>query len=291
MPCCSSCSLPVQGHQVPTRPQCSILFDEAVHASGRDPECTVCQLPWSSHPRGKQIPKDCKFCCQQVQGEPGDDEPEQHEDGDVHARLSHIALENQAIKAQLSQLMELVHQLLPQPGQASAQPGEEQAVSTPQEPPQPATTVSQSVGLPSPTWVQPDIPEGAPGPLQLLPFTHAGQQPAQHYSSPPARDAGQATGVSGIPRASTSQSWASPATTGFPASPVTKGLTPAQVPAPLRGKIQWGEYIDLSELLAYDFQYQYSGLDESQALEVIDGKLSLAPKWKARHLSNLQLWL
>ena len=59
----------------------------------------------------------------------------------------------------------------------------------------------------------------------------------------------------------------------------------------LRGKIQRGEYVDLSELLVCDFQYQYSGLDDSQALEVVDGKLSLAPKCKARHLSNLQLWL
>ena len=72
---------------------------------------------------------------------------------------------------------------------------------------------------------------------------------------------------------------------------MTEGLTPAQVPAPLRGKIQQGEYVDLSELLAHDFQYRYSGLDDSQVLEVVDGKLSLAPKCKARHLLNLQLWL
>ena len=64
-----------------------------------------------------------------------------------------------------------------------------------------------------------------------------------------------------------------------------------QVPASIRGKVQHGEYIDLSELLAYDFQYRYSRLDDSQALEIVDGKLSLAPKCKARHLSTLQLWL
>ena len=64
-----------------------------------------------------------------------------------------------------------------------------------------------------------------------------------------------------------------------------------QVPASIRGKVQHSEYIDLSELLAYDFQYKYSGLDDSQALEIVDGKLSLAPKCKARHLSTLQLWL
>ena len=68
-------------------------------------------------------------------------------------------------------------------------------------------------------------------------------------------------------------------------------LPPAQVPASIRGKIQCGEYINLSELLAYDFQYRYSDLDDSQALEVVDSKLSLAPKCKARHLSTLQLWL
>ena len=68
-------------------------------------------------------------------------------------------------------------------------------------------------------------------------------------------------------------------------------LPPAQVPASIRGKSQCGEYIDLSELLAYDFQYRYSGLNNSQALEIVDGKLSLAPKCKARHLSTLHLWL
>ena len=85
--------------------------------------------------------------------------------------------------------------------------------------------------------------------------------------------------------------WALPASTGVPASPGTEGLPPAQVPASLRGKIQRGEYVDLLELLAFNFQYRYSSLDNSQVLEVIDGKLSLAPKHKARHLSNLQLWL
>ena len=98
-----------------------------------EPECTVCQLPWSSHPRGKQIPKDCKFCRRSVQGEPGEDEPEPQEDGDIHARLSRITLENKEIKAQLSQLMELVHQLLPKPSQVSAQSGERQAASPAQE--------------------------------------------------------------------------------------------------------------------------------------------------------------
>ena len=64
----------------------------------------------------------------------------------------------------------------------------------------------------------------------------------------------------------------------------------AQVPASLQGKIQHGEYVDLSELLAYDFQYRYSSLDNSQASEIVDGKLSLALKCRSRHLSILQLW-
>ena len=64
-----------------------------------------------------------------------------------------------------------------------------------------------------------------------------------------------------------------------------------QVPVSIIGKIQCGEYINLSELLAYDFQYRYSGLDDSQALEIVYSKLSLDAKHKARHLSTLQLWL
>ena len=150
MPCCSSCSLPVQGHQMPTGPRCSILFNEAVHSSGMEPECTACQLPWSSHPRGKHIPKDCKFCRHQVQGELGEDKQEHQEEGDIHGRLSCITLENKAIKAQLSQLMELVHQLLPQPSHTSVQSREAQAASSVQQTAQPVTTSCQTAGLPLP---------------------------------------------------------------------------------------------------------------------------------------------
>ena len=71
----------------------------------------------------------------------------------------------------------------------------------------------------------------------------------------------------------------------------TASQSPAQVPTTIQGKVQHSQYIDLSELLAYSFQYKYSGLDDSQALEIVDGKLSLDPKCKARHLSALQLWL
>ena len=290
MPCCSSYGLLVQGHQIPTGPRYSILFDEAVHSSGMEPECTVCQLPWSSHPRGKHIPKDCKFHCHQVQGEPGEDEQEHQEEGDVHARLSRITLENQAIKAQLSQLTELVHQLLPQPSPVSMQSGEAQAASAVQQTAQPVTTSCQTAGLPLPTWVQAEIPDVVPGPLHPLPLSHARQQPLQPPGSPSARATSQVANVSSASRVPMSQPWASPANTGFPTSPAAEGMTPAQVPMQLKGKIQRGEYVDLSELLACDFQYRYSGLDNSQALEVVDGKRH-APKRKARHLSNLQLWL
>ena len=283
----------MQGHQIPTGLQCLILFDKTMHASGRELECIVCLQPWSTHPRGKQILKDCKFCHQQAQGNLVDNELEQQDDGDVHAKLSHITIENQAIKAQLSQLMELVHQLLPQPGQASAQPREDQAASTPVAPvpAQPTTTASQTESLPPPTWAHPEDPEDKSWPLQLLPLTHAGQHPAHHQGSPATAAPGWAAEHRSTSETSPHHLWALPISTGVPASPGTEGLPPAQVPASLRGKIQRGEYVDLSELLAFNFQYQYSGLDDSQVLEVIDGKLSLAPKHKTRHLSNLQLWL
>ena len=71
----------------------------------------------------------------------------------------------------------------------------------------------------------------------------------------------------------------------------TASQPPVQVPTTIWRKVQHSEYIDLSELLVYDFQYKYSRLDDSQALEIVDGKLSLAPKHKARHLYTLQLWL
>ena len=108
MPCCSSCGLPIQGHQLPTGAKCSILFDEATHASGLKPECTVWLQPWGNYQWGKHIPKDCKFCQQQAPGDTTTDDLEPAEDGDVHSRLACITQENQVIKAQLSQLTELV---------------------------------------------------------------------------------------------------------------------------------------------------------------------------------------
>ena len=101
-----------------------MLFDEATHASGLKPECTVCLQPWGNHSWGKHIPKDCKFCWQQALGDTATDDLEPAEDGDVHSRLACIMQENQVIKAQLSQLTELVWQLFPQPGQVTPQPAE-----------------------------------------------------------------------------------------------------------------------------------------------------------------------
>ena len=114
MSCCSSCSLPVQGPQLPMGPRCSILSDEALHASGLEPECTICLQPWDSHPRGKHITKECKFCHQQAPGDTAPDDLDPAEDSNIQSRLAHITQENHAIKAQLSQLTELVQQLLPQ---------------------------------------------------------------------------------------------------------------------------------------------------------------------------------
>ena len=70
-PCCAV--LPVASQCKGTR---YLLARDAQYYSMRPCiHCAVCQLPWSSHPRGKHIPKDCKFHHRQVQGEPGEDEP------------------------------------------------------------------------------------------------------------------------------------------------------------------------------------------------------------------------
>ena len=187
MLCCSSCGLPVQGHQLPTGAKCSILFDEATHTSGLKPECTVCLQPWGSHQWGKHIPKDCKFHWQQALGTATDD-LEPVEDGDVHSRLAHITQENQVIKAQLSQLMELVQQLLLQPGQATPQPvgaGSTQAQSPPAED-QAASTSGAEVSLPSPLWLHTRDPAlgVSPGGHQLLLPSHMGQHSALPHGNP-----------------------------------------------------------------------------------------------------------
>ena len=213
--------------------------------------------------------------------------------GDVHTRLTHIMQENQAIKVQLSQLTKLVHQLLPQPGQASPQPVGDQGALVPAslETAQTASTSNTAVSFSPQSWPWSEDWGRHPGPLQLLSPSHTGQHPLQPQSSPLPAVPGPAPGQVSATEVSPCQSWHFLVSTGVPMSPATKGLSLAQVPASLWGKIQWGEYVDLLELLVYDFQYQYSSLDNGQALEVVDGKLSLAPRCKGRHLSNLQLWL
>ena len=243
IPCCSSCGFPIQGHQIPTGSWCSILFDETMHASGWEPECTVCLQPWGCHPQGKHIPKDCKFQQQQAPGDSVADDPEQPDDGDVHTRLTRITQENQAIRVQLSQLTELVHQLLPQPGQASPQPAGDQGALAlaSMETAQTASTSSAALSLPPPLWPQSKDWEGTPGPLQLLLPSHAGQHPLQPQSSPLPAVPGPAPGQVSATEASPCQSWHFLASTGVPMSPATEGLSLAQVPASFWGKIQCSE--------------------------------------------------
>ena len=81
---------------------CSILFDKALHKSRLKPECTMCLQPWASHPCGKHIPKDCKYCQQQASGDTATDNLDAAEEGDIDSRLVNITQENNAIKVQLN---------------------------------------------------------------------------------------------------------------------------------------------------------------------------------------------
>ena len=156
MLCCSSCSLHVQGHQLPTGPRCSILSNEALHASGLEPECTICLQPWASHPRGKHITKECKFCHQQALGDTAPDNLDPAEESDVQSRLACITQENHIIKPQLSQLTKLVWQLLLQTAQAVPQPADI-SNSSPVLPPdevQSSGTSGATLSLPPPSWSQ-----------------------------------------------------------------------------------------------------------------------------------------
>ena len=153
MPCCSSCGLPIQGHQIPKGPRCSILFDETTHALGWEPECTVCLQQWSSHPQGKHIPKDCKFHWQQALGDPVADNLEQAEDGDVHTRLTHTrepGNEGSAVTAHRAGLVAAspAKQAPPQPAG-----GKEPSAPAPLEATQAASTSSTAASLPSPSWL------------------------------------------------------------------------------------------------------------------------------------------
>ena len=166
MPCCSSCGLPVQGHQLPMGPRCAILSAGASHASGLESECTICLQPWSSHPKGKHINKECKFCQQQAPGDTASDELDTAKNCNVQARLMCITQENHAIKAQLSQLTELVWQLLPQQlhaAQTTLQPADASNPS-PGLPPakdQALGTSGAALSLPPPSWSQ--LREATPG--------------------------------------------------------------------------------------------------------------------------------
>ena len=89
-------------------PRCAILSDEASHASGVELECNVCLQPWASQPKGKHIAKECKFHHHQAPEDTASDDLDSAEASNVQSRLAHITQENHAIKAQLSQLTELI---------------------------------------------------------------------------------------------------------------------------------------------------------------------------------------
>ena len=126
------------------------------------------------------------------------------------------------------------------------------------------------------------------------PESHASLPVASASSGPPQ------VRPSPLPGLPTQPLWTSPLSLGSPQAVPNTGYqqlaftasqAPAQVPASIHGKVQCSEYINLSDLLTCDFQYKYNGLDDDQTLEIVDGKLSLAPKCKSRHLFMLQLWL
>ena len=178
----------------------------------------MCLQLWSSHPWGKHIPKDCRFCWQQALGDTATDDLEPVEDGDVHSRLAHNMQENQVIKAQLSKLMELVWQQLPQPGQATLQlavAGSAQVLPPPADK-QAAGTSGAELGLPPPLWLHTGDP--APrvslgGHQPLLP-SHAGQPSALLHGNPlPAALASPARQVP-TTDAQPQQPWPSPVSPG-----------------------------------------------------------------------------
>ena len=203
----------------------------------------MCLQPGGSDPQGNHIPKDCKFCWKQALGDTTTDDLESVEDGDVHSRLAHITQENQMIKAQLSQLMELVQQLLPQQGQATQQPagvGSTKVLSPPAED-QATSTSGAEVGLPPP-----------------LLSSHIGQHSVLPHGNPlPAVPVALALPARQVATtdAQLQQPWPSPASPGTPvlgsASSLQQvssgtGLPLAQVSTSLQGKIQCDMWISLS---------------------------------------------
>ena len=163
-----------------------------------------------------------------------------------------------------------------------------------------------SRSLPPPSWPQPrEATPGEPSSNQVAVHTSSAMQttaPESQASLPMATASGtplqvRPSPLTGLP---TKPLWISPLSPGPPQAlpsscyqqlSFTASQPPTQVPASIHSKVQCSEYINLSELLVCDFQYKYSRLDDSQSLEIVDGKLSLAPKCKSRHLSILQLWL
>ena len=162
-----------------------------------------------------------------------------------------------------------------------------------------------SLSLPPPSWPQPR--EATPGePSSDQPAVHPSSvvhtSVPEHCSSLPAAAAWVTPPQerpSPFPSLHTQPSLTAPLSLGSPQAVPSTGnqqlaftvsQPPAQVPASISGKVQHGEYIDLSELLMCDFQYRYSRLDDGQMLKIVDGKLSLALKPKSRHLSMLQIW-
>ena len=233
------------------------------------------------------------------------------EDNNIQAWLLCITQENHTIKAQLNQLMELVHQLLPQQppaAQATQQatharnpnsellPAEEQFPS--------AQVPSLSLPLllgPSPErllWGNHQVTKLQCTPALLCTPQH------QNIASPCSWHLPQllhhriglppslayTNSLSGLPHSGWGHHKQYQGTSHQQLA-FTASEPPAQVPASIHSKVQCSEYINHSELLVCDFQYKYSGLDDSHTLEIVGRKLSLAPKCKSRHLSTLQLWL
>ena len=154
MLCCSSCSLPIQGHQLPMGARCSILFNKASHASGLEQECTVClqalgqSLPGQAYPQELQVPP-ATILGGHSHRQPGPSRGWRHP---LQACMDYT-WRSQVIKAQLCQLTELVWQLLPQPGQATPQSADAGNM-----PPVSSTSRGSSSGYPwGKSWHSPSI--------------------------------------------------------------------------------------------------------------------------------------
>ena len=239
------------------------------------------------------------------------DEMDPSEDNDIQVQLMLIMQENHAIKSQLNQLTDLIWQLLQQQPLASQATQQSTHSRNPHPELFPAkeqflSVQASSLSLLPPSWPEPrEATLGEPSSSQqtVHPSPAVQTTALEHHASLPAASVSVAPlpeRPSPIPGFHTQHHWAAPLSPGSQQAVLSMGhhqlaLTasqpPAQVPASICGKVQHGEYIDLSELLACNFQYKYSWLDDSQMPEIVDGKLTLAPKCKSRHLSTLQISL